>query len=103
MVAFGSCCPALELTQVPSLPVTAHDWHVPRQVLLQQMPSTQKPLPQSLFPFGQACPFGFLSVEHVPDPLQYFIGPSHVMVALWSCCPTGITEQLPSAPGLLHW
>ena len=82
VVAFGSCWPALEFTQVPSLPETAHDWHVPRQVLLQQTPSTQKPLPQSLLPFGHAWPFGFLSIAQVPDPLQYFVGPSHVVVAL---------------------
>jgi hypothetical protein len=43
-----------------------------------------------------------LSIAHVPDPLQYFVGPSQVVVALWSCWPTWITEQFPSAPVLLH-
>jgi hypothetical protein len=40
--------PAATFTQLPSLPATAHDWHVPVHPLLQHLPSTQKPEPQSV-------------------------------------------------------
>jgi hypothetical protein len=40
--------PAVTVVQVPSVPATSHAWHWPPQALLQQRPSTQKPLPQSL-------------------------------------------------------
>ena len=54
------------------------------QALSQQTPSMQKPLPQSEAPLGHRPPFGFLFVAHVPDPLQYCIGPSQGVVALRS-------------------
>ena len=48
VVAIVSCAPAGRLTQLPSEPATAHDWQVPVHVPLQQMPSTQLLLPQSV-------------------------------------------------------
>jgi hypothetical protein len=59
---FGSWAPASTLTQLPSLPGTLQPWQVPTHVLLQQMPSTQNPEPQSALPFGHMAPFGFLFI-----------------------------------------
>jgi hypothetical protein len=81
VVALVSADPAGEKTQVPSLPTTPHDWHDPRQAVAQQTLSMQKPLPQS-DAVWQRPPFGFLFVAHVPEPLQYCIGPSQGVVAL---------------------
>ena len=39
--------PAGTLLQVPAVAASAHDWQVPVQVPLQQIPSTQLLLPQS--------------------------------------------------------
>jgi hypothetical protein len=102
VVAFVSCSPAREKTQLPSLPGTAQDWQLPVHAVAQQTPSMQKPLPQSVAPFGHNPPLGFLFVEQVPEPLQYCIGPSQGAVALWSCAPTLITVHDPSDPALPH-
>jgi hypothetical protein len=44
---FSGSCPCGTGEQVPSLPGTAHDWHVPVQAALQQMPCSQRPDMQS--------------------------------------------------------
>jgi hypothetical protein len=73
---------------------------VPRQALLQQVPSMQKPEPHS-DAIVQVPPFGFLFVAQVvPEPLQYCIGWSQGVAALKSCWPAASTVQLPSEPGL---
>ena len=100
IVAVVSMVPAGMNEQVPSTPVTAHDMHWVVHALLQQYPSTQKPLPQSDAPFGHCAPFGFLFDMQEPEPLQYCIGLSHGVVALWSCSPAATYVQLPSEPDL---
>lgn len=85
----GSCAPAGRFTQLPRLPATAHDWQVPVQALLQHLPSTQKPDPQSVLAL-QVCPLGYLFMPHVPAPVQYCMAPSQAVVALWSGNPAAI-------------
>jgi hypothetical protein len=82
-VAALSGLPAGRFTQLPALPVTLQAWQVPRQALLQQVPSTQKVLPQSL-ETEHAPPLGFLFIWHEPLT-QYWLVASQVTVALWSC------------------
>src|SRR5262249_49866791 len=41
-------CPAGTGEHVPSLPVTAHDWQVPVQAVMQQIPCSQNPDMQSV-------------------------------------------------------
>jgi hypothetical protein len=94
-VAIMSCEPAATLLQLPSLPGTLHAWQVPRQVLLQQYPSTQKFEPQSAAA-AHVPPFGFLFIPQVPEPVQNCIAPSHSVVALRSGRPAGIARQVPS-------
>jgi len=53
-------CPSATLVQVPSVPASAHDWQVPLQTLLQQIPCAQNPLLHS--PAApQVAPFDFLT------------------------------------------
>jgi hypothetical protein len=65
-VALLSTEPAGKFTQLPALPTTLQDWQVPWHELLQQTVSTQKPLPQSLAPFGHSWPLGFLFDWQMP-------------------------------------
>jgi hypothetical protein len=85
----GSCAPAGTFTQLPRLPATAHDWQVPVQALMQQMPSTQNPDPQ-VAAVVQVCPLGDLFMPQVPEPVQYCVAPSQGVVALWSGSPPAI-------------
>jgi len=56
---FRGSCPAGTDVQVPTLPVSAHDWQVPVQAVAQQNPWAQKPeLHSAAEP--QAAPIGFL-------------------------------------------
>jgi hypothetical protein len=59
-------CPAGTVEQVPLVPVSAHDRHVPVQAVWQQTPCAQMPLRQSV-PALQAAPSG--SLPQLP-PLQ---------------------------------
>jgi hypothetical protein len=54
----GSGPPAATAVQVPTVPVRAHDRHVPEQVVAQQTPWAQTVLWHSL-PNWQTAPFGF--------------------------------------------
>jgi hypothetical protein len=58
-VPCGSAAPFSTAEQVPTLPATPHDMHVPVQAELQQKPCAQKPEPHSLLP-AQAPPIGRL-------------------------------------------
>ena len=57
-VAGVGSCPAGTLAQVPALPVSAHDRHVPVQAVAQQTPCAQIPELHS-GPVVQTAPFGF--------------------------------------------
>ena len=70
-VARLSADPAGRFTHKPSLPVTLHAWQVPRQALLQHVPSTQKELPQSAG-IEQVWPLGFLFIRQDPEA-QYWL------------------------------
>src|SRR4051794_33164384 len=77
---FSGSCPAGTGEHVPSLPGTAHDWHVPVHALPQQMPCSQNPDVQSVgaaqlpprpffpqLPFRHRLPFEHCAfVVHVP-------------------------------------
>jgi hypothetical protein len=101
VVAMVSCDPAATFTQLPNLPATLQAWHVPRHVLLQQVPSTQKFEPHSVAA-AQVPPFGFLFVPQVPEPVQYWLAASHKVVALRSGNPAGMARQVPSKVGWPH-
>jgi hypothetical protein len=49
-------------TQVPTLPATSQAWHWPLQLVLQQTPSTQLPLPHWLAAV-QAPPLPFFGTQ----------------------------------------
>jgi hypothetical protein len=40
---FSGSCPVGTLVQLPTVPVSAHDWHVPAHAALQQKPCAQNP------------------------------------------------------------
>jgi hypothetical protein len=61
----GSVAPAATGAQLPSLPGTAQELHVPQALAAQQKPSVQCVLMQSA-PEMQAAPFG-LRFVHDPD------------------------------------
>ena len=63
---FSGSWPAGTFVQVPTVPVSAHDWQVPAQAALQQNPWAQKPDTHSAAA-AQATPIAFL--VQVP-PLQ---------------------------------
>jgi hypothetical protein len=63
---FSGSCPAGTFVQVPTVPLSAHDWQVPAQAALQQKPWAQK-LEAHSVPAAQAVPMAFL--PQVP-PLQ---------------------------------
>ena len=67
--------------------------HVPVQVVLQQTPSTQLPLRQSLLAM-QVWP---LSSLQTPEPLQEPLAHS-----LAGSCPFAMLEQVPTEPATLH-
>lgn len=52
----GSAAPAATGVQVPALPLIAQDRQLPPQVVLQQTPCAQTPLPHSV-PVWQTAPF----------------------------------------------
>jgi hypothetical protein len=100
-VALLSTEPAGKFTQLPALPTTLQDWQVPWHELLQQTVSTQKPLPQSLAPFGHSWPLGFLFDWQMPLA-QYWFEASQVVVALWSCKPAASGRHDPGFVPLLQ-
>jgi hypothetical protein len=85
--------PAGRLVQVPTLPVTPHDWHVVVQALLQQKPSTQLPLAHWLL-IVHIWP---LPSWHVPEPLHTLV-PAQPGASCW---PSGTLAQVPE-PLMLH-
>src|SRR5450432_937740 len=85
--------PPTRFTQVPTLPGTLHPCQVPRQALLQQTVSTQKPLPQSAPVEHPVAPIGFLFDMQIPLA-QYWLTPSQGAVALWSGNPAGNAVQV---------
>ena len=57
---FSGSWPAGTLVQVPTVPVSAQDWQVPPQAVMQQTPCAQAPDRHS--PFApQAAPIAFLA------------------------------------------
>ena len=85
--------------QAPTVPVSAHDWQVPVQAVLQQTPWAQNPEPHSVLP-PQATPIPFFtqlppmqkklvtqSVSTVHDVLQtpvpHWYGLQDDVVAAW--------------------
>jgi hypothetical protein len=63
---FSGSWPAATLVQVPTVPVSAHDWQVPEQAALQQKPCAQNP-DVHWAPAVHAAPMAF--VVQLP-PLQ---------------------------------
>jgi hypothetical protein len=63
----GSVAPAVIGVQVPALPCSAHDMHLNPQVVAQQAPCAQTPLPHSVPP-PQTAPSGLR--PHDPAALQ---------------------------------
>jgi hypothetical protein len=63
---FSGSCPAGTFVHVPTVPVSAHDWHVPAHAALQQKPCAQNP-DVHWFPAVQAAPIAL--VVQLP-PLQ---------------------------------
>jgi hypothetical protein len=61
----GAAVPAARFAHVPALVPTLQDWQSPQLPLLQQTPSTQKPVPHS-FPAEQACPIPFFGTQRPP-------------------------------------
>ena len=56
---FSGSWPAGTFMQVPTVPVSAHDWQVPAQAALQQKPCAQNPEAHSV-PAAQLVPIDFL-------------------------------------------
>jgi hypothetical protein len=56
---FSGSCPAATFVQLPTVPVSAHDWHVPVHAALQQKPWAQNPDPHWVA-VAQAAPRPFL-------------------------------------------
>jgi hypothetical protein len=105
--ALVSEAPAGRFTQLPSWPATLQPWQVPMHALLQQYPSTQLPLPQSVVA-AQVWPFGFLFIWQAP-PAQYWLLAAHGFcipvvgsIALWSCDPAGSGAHVPADVPTLH-
>ena len=69
---------------------------MPLQALVQQRPSTQKPLPQSV-PVPQLAPLGLAPVWQIAAASQYWLVPHDVSVAPGSTLP-----QTPRRPGTLQ-
>jgi hypothetical protein len=70
----------------PSLPVTAHDWHVPAHAVAQQTPCSQCPEAQSAAA-AQAAPGGF-------GPQLPF---TQAAPATQSASPAQVARQFPAA------
>jgi hypothetical protein len=66
---FSGSVPVGTLVHVPSVPASAHDWHVPAQAVPQQIPCVQNPVRHSV-PEAQAMPVGFL----VQTPATHTLG-----------------------------
>src|SRR6185369_13066517 len=81
---FSGSCPAGTVEQVPPVPESAHDMHVPRQAVWQQTPCSQKLLAHSAAA-PHAAPGGFL--PQLP--------PLHTLPAVQSLEPVQLARQLP--------
>jgi hypothetical protein len=77
--------------QIPSWPARAQDWHKPEHAVLQQKPSTQLKLWQSVARV-QAVPLE--SSVQPPAPL-HVLAPEHSSAGSW---PFGMYPQVPSWP-----
>jgi hypothetical protein len=87
-VAGVGAVPFATLLQVPTLPVIAHDLHVPLQALLQQTPWAQKPELHS-FAIVHAVPIGF----SVQAPALQMYGETQSVAAVQVFRQTGIVES----------
>jgi hypothetical protein len=67
--AFRGSLPATALVQLPAAPGALHCWQPPAQALLQQTPSTQKPLAQVAF-MAQVVPSGAAQTLPRQAPLE---------------------------------
>jgi hypothetical protein len=74
-VGWRGALPAGTKEQMPGAPCTSHDLQASVQALLQQTPSTQKPLPQSALQ-PHASPFILLPLARPSPPLVHDCGPS---------------------------
>ncbi len=100
------------LLQVPFVPSTSQAWHCPSQLLSQQTPSTQNPVPQSAWavhcapllflqvPFAVVSgPAQVSSVAHVAEPQQnpstHVRPPAHVGPAQGAPCNPDDTHCFP--------
>jgi len=74
----GSDAPSATFVQVPSVPLSAQDWQLPVQALLQQIPWAQKPLRHSaadeqvapLLALPHRFDWQWLGVRHCPSVVQ---------------------------------
>ena len=82
----GSRSPAATGTQLPALPMTAHDMQVPAQAVLQQAPCAQIPLAHSL-PAPQTAPSFFRPQDPPPQTAGGAQSASAVHVALHAATP----------------
>jgi hypothetical protein len=92
-----SKAPKGTLLQVPWLPLMLHDWQVPLQAVLQQTPSTQKPVRHC----DEALHVEPLLSRHVPAPLHAPL-PVHALAGKVSCMPNGMFVQVPREPETAH-
>jgi len=93
LAAMGSGFPAGMWVQLPRLAERAQDLQVSVQSEAQQTLSTQNPVAQSPARV-QAWPVAFLQA---PAPSQALV-PVQGVVALVSCCPTGMLAHVPWKP-----
>jgi hypothetical protein len=82
----GSRVPAATATQLPVLPATAHDMHVPAQAVLQQTLCAQTPLVHSPPP-PQTAPSGLRPHDPLPQTAGGAQSASAVQVALHAAAP----------------
>jgi hypothetical protein len=93
--SMAGSCPAGTLVQVPALPESAHDLHVPEQAIEQQTPCAQIPELHST-PSPQVAPSGFLPQL----PITHVLGATQLrsMVHVVRHCPLS-----PQVKGAHDW
>jgi hypothetical protein len=79
---FSGSVPFCTMVQVPTVPVSAHDWQVPPHAVMQQTPCAQKPEPHSP-----------LAPQATPTPLRAQLLPMQV---------NGATQSASTAQVALH-
>jgi hypothetical protein len=90
---FSGSCPAATFMHDPTVPVRAHDWHVPVHAALQHTPWAQKPELHSV-PAAQVAPMAFLPQLPALQTLGLLQSALVVQVVLHAPVPQANGSQL---------